>query len=219
LDNIGTRTGVGRVNTRGAAFGMTRLRVIPGGRSASDRFVALVGPHFDTLYRTAYRWTRAAHDAEDLVQDLCVRAYPRLRELELLDDVRGWLLCVMYRLFVDSTRRYERTHVRSIDSEAGADFVSHEPTPEEQADSAIAQRRLSLAWRHIAKDQRALLALHDIEGYTLAELEEMTGLKQGTLKSRLHRTRVRLGRLLEREEARDRGGLDDEMRRRNRSAR
>jgi DNA-directed RNA polymerase specialized sigma24 family protein len=42
--------------------------------------------------------------------------------------------------------------------------------------------------------------LHDIEGYSLAELTEMTGLKEGTLKSRLHRARVKLGKLLRYEE-------------------
>jgi DNA-directed RNA polymerase specialized sigma24 family protein len=61
------------------------------------------------------------------------------------------------------------------------------------------RRWLDNAWRHLDHEQRALLALHDIEGHTLAELMELTGLKEGTLKSRLHRARVRLGKLLQRE--------------------
>jgi RNA polymerase sigma-70 factor (ECF subfamily) len=43
------------------------------------------------------------------------------------------------------------------------------------------------------------LALHDIEGFSLRELKDLTGLPEGTLKSRLHRTRARLGRLLSNE--------------------
>jgi RNA polymerase sigma-70 factor (ECF subfamily) len=50
------------------------------------------------------------------------------------------------------------------------------------------------------REQRALLALHDVEGYTLEEINRITGLKEGTLKSRLHRARVRLGKFLRREE-------------------
>jgi RNA polymerase sigma-70 factor (ECF subfamily) len=46
-----------------------------------------------------------------------------------------------------------------------------------------------------------LLALHDVEGHSLAEINEITGIKEGTLKSRLHRARVRLGKLLRREQA------------------
>ena len=41
--------------------------------------------------------------------------------------------------------------------------------------------------------------MHDVEGYSLAEIRELTGLKDGTLKSRLHRARIRLGKLLQRE--------------------
>jgi DNA-directed RNA polymerase specialized sigma24 family protein len=46
------------------------------------------------------------------------------------------------------------------------------------------------------KDDCSLLALHDIEGYSLDELQQLTGLKTGTIKSRLYRTRSKLGRLL-----------------------
>jgi RNA polymerase sigma-70 factor (ECF subfamily) len=55
---------------------------------------------------------------------------------------------------------------------------------------------LDRAWQRLDDAQRMLLALHDIEGYSLAELTEITGLKEGTLKSRLHRSRVQLGKLL-----------------------
>ena len=59
--------------------------------------------------------------------------------------------------------------------------------------------RIEDAWRHLSEEQRLLLALHDVEGYSLAEIHSLTGLKDGTIKSRLHRARVRLGRLLQRE--------------------
>ena len=49
------------------------------------------------------------------------------------------------------------------------------------------------------REHCALLALHDIEGYTLAELETLTGMTQSNIKSKLHRTRAKLGRLMQRE--------------------
>ena len=180
--------------------GVTKLAVIPGGRSAAQRFEALVRPHFDVLYRAAYRLTRTVHDAEDLVQDVCVRAYPRLEELADLDSPRGWLLCVMQRLFIDQTRRYERSHVAPLDARLEETLVSDAPAIPEQADALLRRQRLDRAWQWLSKEQRGLLALHDIEGYSLAELTQLTGLKEGTLKSRLHRARVKLGRLLRRVE-------------------
>jgi RNA polymerase sigma-70 factor (ECF subfamily) len=179
---------------------MAILTVIPGGRTAQQRFEALVRPHYAVLCRTAYRLTRSVHDAEDLVQEVCVRAYPRLDELVQLDNPRAWLTCVMQRMFIDSTRRYERSHVESLETTRQESLVSEAPGLAEQTDEAQKSRRLDQAWQRLDKDQRALLALHDIEGYSLAELTDMTGLKEGTLKSRLHRARVKLGKLLRHEE-------------------
>lgn len=179
---------------------MARLKVIPGGKSDADRFEALIGQHYPLLFRTAYRFTRSVHDAEDLVQEVCIRAYPRLDELETLDQPHSWLLCVMRRLFIDQLRRFDRTHVDSLELHDTAAFASDEPGPAEETDNALRARRLERAWGGLDRDQRALLALHDIEGYSLAELMEMTGLKEGTLKSRLHRARLKLGKLLRREE-------------------
>ena len=179
---------------------VTKLAVIPGGRSAAQRFEALVRPHLEVLYRAAYRLTRTVHDSEDLLQEVCVRAYTRLEELADLDNPRGWLLCVMQRLFIDQTRRYERLHVGPLDAHLEETLVSDAPDIPDQADASYRRQRLDRAWQWLSKEQRALLALHDIEGYSLAELTELTGLKEGTLKSRLHRARVKLGRLLRRVE-------------------
>lgn len=166
--------------------------------SATTRFATIVEPHYEALYRVAYRLTRSRHDAEDLAQEVCVRAYSHLDELELLEQPRGWLLRVLYRLFVDTVRRYERKHVGSID-DLTAELASETPSPVEEAERALTRRRLDDAWRYLDAEQQALLALHEVEGHTLGELAELTGLKEGTLKSRLHRARVRLGKLLSRE--------------------
>lgn len=184
---------------------MVRLTVASGPQpEAERRFQALVQPHYETLYRMAYRLTRSTHDAEDLVQEVCVRAYPRLTELERLEQPRGWLAKVLYRLFIDSSRRYERSNVTSLELIDTGVLEAADPEPPEQAERALAQRLLDRAWVHLDREQQVLLALHDVEGYTLSELNEVTGLKEGTLKSRLHRARVRLGRLLQRDGAAER---------------
>jgi RNA polymerase sigma-70 factor (ECF subfamily) len=88
--------------------------------------------------------------------------------------------------------------VRAIDE--NEEFVSGEPSPAEEAERALYRWRIEDAWRHLNPEQRLLLVLHDVEGYSLAEIQSLTGLKEGTIKSRLHRARVRLGRLLQRDE-------------------
>ena len=176
---------------------MGKPTVDPGGESQQDRFAKLIRQHYQVLYRAAYRLTRSSVDAEDLVQEVCLRAYPRLTEVEALEQPRGWLLRVLYRLFVDRRRRYERKNVRAIDE--NEEFMSDEPSPAEEADRALDRLRIEDAWRHLNSEHRLLLVLHDVEGYSLAEIHTLTGIKDGTIKSRLHRARVRLGRLLRRD--------------------
>jgi RNA polymerase sigma factor (sigma-70 family) len=176
---------------------MGKPTVDHGGESEQERFAALIRQHYRALYKAAYRLTRSAVDAEDLVQEVCLRAYPRLTEVERLEQPRGWLMRVLYRLFIDLRRRYERTNVRAIDE--NEEFMSDAPSPAEEADRALDRLRIEDAWRHLNHEQRLLLALHDVEGYSLAEIHTLTGIKDGTIKSRLHRARVRLGRLLRRD--------------------
>lgn len=165
--------------------------------SAETRFSRIVGSHLETLFRTAYRLTGKRADAEDLVQDVCLRAYPRLSELEKLEKPLAWLLKVQYRLFVDETRRRERSKTQRLDAELERSpyMTSKDPGPEECAQSAAASELLWRAWGRLEKTQRALLALR-AEGRSLAEINQITGLPATAIKARLHRARVRLTKLL-----------------------
>jgi RNA polymerase sigma-70 factor (ECF subfamily) len=168
-------------------------------------FERLLRPHVPALYRSAYRWTGAVHRAEDLVQQLLVRLYPRLTELRGLDQVRPWALRVMYRIFVDELRRERASPVQfGADSlaEDGAPGTQDDawldpgPGPVERVEQQITQERLLAAWEHLGEEHRAVLSMHDIEDYTLPELAQIMDIPLGTLKSRLHRARARLRELV-----------------------
>ncbi|MFP4616059.1 MAG: RNA polymerase sigma factor [Thiohalorhabdus sp.] len=166
-------------------------------------FDALVRPHVDVLYRLAFRFTGSREEAEDLVQDLLVKLYPRTRELAAVEDLRPWLTRVLYRMFVDSHRKRRRRRVVPIGEgreEAEGDpsdqMPSEAPGPEEEANARYTRARLQNALRQLGDHHRAVVALHDMEGYTLAELETLLEVPAGTLKSRLHRARARLRELL-----------------------
>jgi len=158
-------------------------------------FARLIAPHADALYRAAYRLTGNRADAEDLLQDVCMRAFANLRTLEALERPKSWLLKIQYRVFVDGARRRGRSPLRTTGDDLDASHASADPTLEEIAEGSLAERRILDAWSRLDTEQRALLALH-VEGYTLAELEAITDLSTDVLKARLYRARVRLGKLL-----------------------
>lgn len=178
-----------------AVFG--RRRVKP------DGFEALIRPHFDALYAAAFRMTLSAVDAEDLMQEVCLKAFMRRDELASIDHPRAWLLKVMYHQFIDGQRSRQRSPVglatTGTDSEEAEPVADRNWQPDEQLDRELHFDAILRAMKLLDREQCALVALHDMEGVTVAELETLTGMPAGTIKSQLHRTRAKLGRLLRKE--------------------
>jgi len=167
---------------------------------SADRFASLLRPHFDALYRAARRFCINAGDAEDLLQDVCLKAFERRDEFAAIEYQRAWLLRVLYHSFVDARRRDGRRPT-STDLSSGDTAVSElvdeaQDGPDEQADRQMNVERVLVAMALLDKDDCTLLAMHDVEGMSIVELTALTGLPAGTIKSRLFRTRAKLGRLV-----------------------
>ena len=168
-----------------------------------EHFDKLLRPHVDRLYRLAYRLTGAVSDAEDLVQDVLIKAYERVDELSSIEALAPWLGRVLYNRFVDDSRRYARNRFRTVSVD---EQHSHAPTgleladagagPEAGAQQALDIMALQKGLAQLSIDHRTVLLLHDSEGYKLEEIQLITGTPVGTLKSRLHRARARLRALV-----------------------
>ncbi|MDX9739791.1 MAG: RNA polymerase sigma factor [Gammaproteobacteria bacterium] len=174
----------------------------------AEAFESVVRPHLGPLYRLAYRLAGRREDAEDLVQDLLTKLYARREELDKVEHPRSWLMRVLYRLFIDQRRQRMRSPLHLVpDSQSGDTemilerlVADDEPAAETERDDQ--QRALLAALAKLSEDHRRVLALHDIEGYTLEEMQEIIDCPIGTLKSRLHRARARLRELLVEDAAR-----------------
>lgn len=160
-------------------------------------------PHFDALYSAARRMTSSPYDAQDLVQDVCIRAFEKLDDLEQITYPRAWLLKVMYNQFIDGRRAAGRSAVDgAITGEVSAepdDLAAETDRPEDLVERDQRIDRVLRAMQCLNAELCALVAMHDVEGISIKELSEMTGESAGTIKSRLHRTRKKLGRLLSNE--------------------
>lgn len=195
------------------------MSILPFRQSRAKRFEHVVQPHLDGLYRFAYRLAGQRDDAEDLVQDIMVKLYPRLEELEAVEHPRSWLNRVLYRHFIDQTRKKNRQG-----DVAASDLVS-DGDPSGFLDSfssggldvigEISQdelrQHISEMLESLSPDQRTLLMLHDGEGWKQEDIAEVLGVPVGTIKSRLHRCRAalreRLQQRMEPSEQRERLGF------------
>ncbi|HET97314.1 MAG TPA: sigma-70 family RNA polymerase sigma factor [Desulfurivibrio alkaliphilus] len=162
-------------------------------------FERLLRPQIEPLYRLAWRLCANRDDAEDLVQDLLVKLYPRLEKLAEVEELRPWLARSLRNLYADRLRRLGRRPVQDWDVELEEVSDPRSSVPMEP-EAALARRqlqgRVTQALALLNEDQRQLIGFHDMEGYTLPELELILGTPLGTLKSRLHRARARLKELL-----------------------
>lgn len=168
-----------------------------------DRKVAferMVRPHLDRLYRLAWRLAGRKAEAEDLFQELLVKAYGKLDDLAEIDEPGSWLARVMYNLFIDERRRFARRRLHTVEEgDLGAEGLAGMPgTDDPVCENERHEKILALeaALSQLSDDHRVVVLLHDTEGYKLEEIHDLTGLPVGTVKSRLHRARARLREIL-----------------------
>lgn len=164
------------------------------------RFEQLLSPHLKRLYHLAYRYTGKRDDAEDLVQDLLLKLYPRLDEMLQVDKLAPWLARVLYRLFIDQLRKQQRSPIDLLDDE-DVFYQIHAGTPADPADvvnAELTQEMINSALQKLKQDHRILLAMHDIEGYNLQEISNIIDVPIGTVKSRLSRARNNLREIIRR---------------------
>lgn len=164
-----------------------------------QQFELLLRPHLKQMYSLAYRLTGNREDAEDLVQDVLLKLFPRLDEMKTIERLSPWLSRVLYRQFVDKYRRQQRQPLNLVDDDIEQEqLTEQEPIsgPEDLANSGLTLGLLNQAIAKLNEDQRQLILLHDVEGYTLPELQEMLDVPLGTLKSRLNRARGQLRALV-----------------------
>jgi len=153
-------------------------------KDAQGRFEALVLPHLDALYGAAVRMTRHRQDAEDLVQETCLRAYRFLDRLEDESRCRAWLFRVLTNTFINLYRKAQRAPetvaLEESDAEASGEEVSLE---------AVMDDELKAALDTLPDDYRTAVLLSDVEEFSYEEIAGMLGCPIGTVRSRIHRGR------------------------------
>ncbi len=167
----------------------------------SDRvFEEIVRPHFPRLYRLAWRLTGRKVEAEDLFQELLIRAFEKLDDLVRIDEAGSWLSRVMYNLFIDERRRFVRRRLHTVEEgELPVDGLANLAGIDDPVRNFEGLERMALleeALSQLSDEHRLVVLLHDTEGYKLTEIEALMGVPLGTVKSRLHRARGRLREIL-----------------------
>ena len=155
------------------------------------RFCALVLLHLDAAYNLARWLTRSDADAEDVVQESCVRA---LRYLDSLrgDQARPWLLTIVRHTAYSWLRRNRPAEVVALDDidEAARDGVA--PAADEPLAAALRNADRAQINRAIAAlpiTFREVLVMRELEDLSYRDIASVAGIPIGTVMSRLVRAR------------------------------
>jgi len=166
-----------------------------------DAFAELVMMHADGVYGALRRFGLDADEADEVAQEVFVRAWRGLARFEERSRFSTWL----YRIaFNEAQRRLSRRPASRAepDPDRNDDPVlslpeSAELEPDAQALDREFERTLERALDKLPADLRAAVVLRDVEGLSTRDAAEIAGIREAAFKSRLHRGRMQLRGLLE----------------------
>jgi len=170
-------------------------RAAGGDRTA---FAQLMEHYQSACYGLAYRLLSDADQAADATQDAFVHAYRAIASFRG-GIFRSWLLRITANASYDILRRQQRRPTTTLpDPDEGAPDLPdlHAVNPAAEATKSELYRHLEVALRLLPADQRTAVVLCDVYGMDYNEVAEMTRSALGTVKSRIHRGRVRLRELM-----------------------
>jgi RNA polymerase sigma-70 factor, ECF subfamily len=167
------------------------------------RFEAEALPLLSGMYSAAYRLTRNAADAEDLVQETYLRAYRGFHQFEPGTNLKAWLYRILMNTFINSYRKKQRQPQTVSDDEIEewylySKMAEHgmEPSAETSVIESLPDEDVQGALSSLPEQFRIAVLLADVEGFSYKEIAEITGVPIGTVMSRLHRGRKALEKRL-----------------------
>jgi RNA polymerase sigma-70 factor, ECF subfamily len=163
-------------------------------------------PWLDAVYRFALRLTGGnASEAEDLAQEVFLRAYRHWDTYTRGTSARSWLFTITRNAFLRSRERQAR-RPESLESDLEYDVAAVTstdifgeagvPDPERAFFDSFVDEEVIRAVEHLPADFREVVVLSDVEGLSYAEIADVIDAPLGTVKSRLYRGRRMLERTL-----------------------
>jgi RNA polymerase sigma-70 factor (ECF subfamily) len=154
-------------------------------------------------YNFAYRLTRNEADARDLTQEAFIRVHRAWRSFKPGTSFRSWIYRIVTNLHRDELRRRKGRYLVEIpeDNEPQA-FGTGRPLAEDPIEDYVEghfSEEVSKALDGLSPEQRQIVVLADIEECSYQEIAEVVGCSIGTVRSRLHRARNQLRKLITRQ--------------------
>jgi len=149
------------------------------------------------LFALAYKFTGRYEEAEDLTQDIFFRVFRCLDRFHREADFGTWLFSVARNFCIDHYRSGRREKEALVDPGLVLEeFAAGGLDPHHSLEARDRKELLRRALAELPAKLREAVVLRDIHGLTYQEIVDRLGLPEGTVKSRINRGRLELGRTL-----------------------
>jgi RNA polymerase sigma-70 factor (ECF subfamily) len=154
-------------------------------KSPVERFEAEAMPHLNSIFRAALRMVGDSARAEDVVQEVYLKAWQSFHRFQHGTNCHAWLFKILFHCVNHDRRKWLRFPLlRESEVVAEANLAYIEPIPERLTDDDILA-----ALDHLPADFRAIVLIVDVEEFSYKEASQILSIPVGTVMSRLSRGR------------------------------
>src|SRR5262245_10142870 len=181
-------------------------RLIERDEQAFSEIVRLYG---DKVFSLIYRMLGNRPEAEDVAQDVFITVFKTIESFRGEAKFSTWLLRIAANHAKNRIKHLARrptegadpddvSQLRALPDRPAPPVQARIETPDAMLEAAQTERLMQEAIAALDEDQRLLVELRDVQELSYQEIEEITGLPEGTIKSRLHRARTAIKEWVER---------------------
>ena len=169
-----------------------------------QKFEGFMSAYQDMVYSTALRLVGKEQEAEDIAQEVFLKAYERYADLSTSPTVGGWLKTVARNLSINHLQRYRNrwrffSEMSSADEDHERDFAAELVAPETHAahlDTSDQHHLLQEALNKLPENQRIPLVLYHFEDLDYQDIAARLNISLGKVKTDIHRGRDALRKKL-----------------------
>jgi RNA polymerase sigma-70 factor, ECF subfamily len=176
-----------------------------------NSFRILVRRYQNRVFNAAYRMLGSKEEAEEVVQDTFIKIHQGMDSFRSESTFAAWVFRISHNLCIDTLRfRKKRSSIqlvpfktRTVEGEGGSELPEVDDIPDsslepaQQLDVQEESAVLEASLKSLPESQRAVLVLHDLEGFQYQEISQIIGASIGTVRSRLHYGRIKLKEILD----------------------
>ncbi len=141
------------------------------------------------IFNLVYRYTYNTAVAEDLLQDIFLKIFTNLKDLQRVDTFVGWL----YRIAINTCYSYFRSTKTRLQKTVPLENVERKIDYDAlDSQESVLKKPLDEAIQHLPPKLKSVFLLHEVQGYNHREIAKILGCSVGTSKSQLFKARMKL---------------------------